>query len=84
MPSARAELRQLMRDIAEVVRKRFGEHIEFRVWWDSSDCVETDYQSCIWFKRTQTRFPDGPPYWDCVDSTLKGSLQQLLKAVKGE
>lgn len=49
----RMQIRLLMRDLTEAVRKRFGEHRGVKIWVDTSDGDPGKFDACL-------QHPNGP------------------------
>lgn len=87
MSSKRAQKRNLLRNIDEATRKRFGRHASFRIWSDVSDSDPDEWDACLHHVKRPANaqhdmmFPaTGRAF---TARTEIAALEELLKAIEG-
>lgn len=86
MASPRAKTRELVRDIEDATRKRFGKHVSFKIYCDTSDGDENEFDACLHHVRVPAEAKSAMmfPHNDksITAKTKHEALQGLLDAIR--
>lgn len=86
MNGERAEERQLLRDVEAAARARFGRHVAFKIYCDTSDAAPNEFDACLHHRHE----PAGGKSWIMFPhndevitrGTKLEALQGLLDAIR--
>jgi len=86
MTSPRATTRQLRREVEAAARKRFGRHVEFRMYCDTSDADPDDFDACLHYvvrpayAKSDIMFPHDDEV--VTANTQDAALRELLRLIE--
>lgn len=82
MPSERAEIRRLMKEVTAAGHKRFGAHVNFRVYVDISDADPEDFDACLQYVKRPPGVDTDVMFGEVTEPDKVTALRVLLASIE--